>query len=110
MATPSPTSPAPGSACSLADLPIDLVTLVVAYFALRPRLLLIARVCRRWRAAAYRSVTAIPNRLCYLGPLDRYPNLTACRFVKSAEVPEIWTPKQRPHPLGQLLLLVGRRA
>lgn len=95
MATPPARSPAHGSASSLADLPVDVISLVVAHFALRPRLLLIARVCRRWRAAAYRSVTLIPPPLCYLGPLDRYPNLTACRFVESAQVPESWTAEQR---------------
>lgn len=94
MSAPATPAPAP-RAFSLAELAIDIVSLFVAYFPLRPRLRLIACVCRRWRAAAYLSVTSIPPPLCYLGPLDRFPNLTACHFDEWTAVPPTWTPEQQ---------------
>lgn len=40
-------------------LPIDVLSLILSYIPLRPRLLCVAAVCRRWRDGAYRSVRAI---------------------------------------------------
>lgn len=40
-------------------LPLDVLSLILSYVPLRPRLLCVAAVCRRWRESTYRSVRAI---------------------------------------------------
>lgn len=82
-------------AVAFADLPADVVCLIAGYVPLRPRLLVIARVCRRWRAAADLSVTSILPPMYYLGAIDRFPNLTACHFQGADGVPASWTAEQR---------------
>lgn len=79
---------------ALASLPVDVVRLIANLIPLRPRLLVMARVCRRWRTAAYASVTAIMEPYSYTGPYQRYPNLTACCFQGSRGVPRSWTAEQ----------------
>lgn len=76
-------------------LPTDVLRLIVDKIALRPRLLVLARVCRRWQNAVYLSVHTIPHPLRYRGPFDRFPNLTDCSFSGTDHVPETWTPEQR---------------
>lgn len=73
---------------ALASLPVDVVRLIANLIPLRPRLLVMARVCRRWRTAAYASVTAIMEPYSYTGPYQRYPNLTACCFKDRGACPE----------------------
>lgn len=76
-------------------LPADLVRMIVVNFIpLRPRLLVIARVCRCWRAIAYSSVRIISEPYTYAGPYELYPNLTACAFDEVRGVPDSWTPVQ----------------
>lgn len=75
-------------------LPADLVRVIVKLIPLRPRLLVIARVCRSWRAIAYASITVIAAPYKYAGPYDLYPNLTACAFDEMRGVPDSWTPVQ----------------
>lgn len=94
MAAPSPL-PLPLGGASCVDLPTDVLCLVFARLALRPRLIVLARVCRRWRTAVYLSVTAIEPPFSYRGPMDRYPNLTACHFAGSEAVPSSWREEQR---------------
>lgn len=76
-------------------LPTDVLRLIFDHIALRPRLLVLARVCRRWQKAVYLSVHTIPLPLRYSGPFDRFPNPTACDFSGDDHVPETWTPEQR---------------
>lgn len=94
MAGPSPL-PLPLGDASLSDLPTDVLRLVFARLPLRPRLIVLARVCQRWRTAAHLSVTAIEPPFSYFGPMERYPNLTACHFARSDAVPSSWSEEQR---------------
>lgn len=80
---------------ALASLPADVIRAIFDVIPLRPRLLVLARVCRRWRAVAYASVTEIRGPYTYAGPYDRYPNLTVCAFDGKLGVPDAWTPEQR---------------
>lgn len=77
-----------------AALPTDVLRILFAPLALRHRLRIAARVCRRWRTAAYLTVTAIEPPLVYTGPLDLYPNLTACHFTADRVPPKTWWPEQ----------------
>lgn len=72
-------------------LPTDLLVAVFAYLPLRPRLLVIGRVCRRWRVAVTLSVTAIRYPSRYAGPLERFPNLTEVWIDSPAGPPAAWT-------------------
>lgn len=81
-------------------LPLDVLRLIVRLAPLRPRLLVLARVCRRWRTAAYLSVTSIMRPYCYCGPLELYPNLTECFLKGDAPLPVAWTQQQRARILS----------
>lgn len=75
---------------SINDLPTDLLVLLFAFFPVRARMLAAAPVCRRWRAAAFRSITSVdlacinvagflPLPAC----LAHFPNLTELTFDDS---------------------------
>lgn len=63
------------SALGWSALPADLLVVIFARVQLRPRLRVVSLVCRRWRAAVLRSVTAIDHD----APASLYalPSLTA---------------------------------
>lgn len=94
MSRPSPAS-LMHALPSINMLPCDVLRLIVGRASLRPRLLVLARVCRRWRTAAYQSVTSITRPYCYRGPLEVYPNLTECFLKDDASLPVAWTNQQR---------------
>lgn len=74
-------------------LPLDMLTVIFAYTPMRPVLLSVSLVCRRWRTAALRSVTSIRVR----GggerrpPLSLFPSLTelkfSCNFREAIRLP-----------------------
>lgn len=48
---------------SFAALPLDILQLILGFIPLRPRLLVAALTCTRWREAARRATTALPGHL-----------------------------------------------
>lgn len=88
VAAPPPASPL--------SLPFDVLGLILARVALRPRLIVIARVCRHFRAAVYHLLTSTePYSLPYnfAGSLDVYPNLNALRV--GSNIPSQISPERR---------------
>lgn len=79
---------------SLNTLHLDLLTLVFKMIALRPRLLVLARVCHRWR-----RVVRLGH--CHLPPVAvprlfrAVPQLTSVEFCAYDGVPSLWTPAER---------------
>lgn len=85
----------PTAATALPALPGDVLRLIFACLPLRPRLLVVSRVCRLWRTHAYLSVTAIVHPYTYNGPFERHPNLTELHCAGPRGVPACWSPQQR---------------
>lgn len=53
-------------------LPIDVLALLFGFLPFRPRLVVVARVCKRWNVAVARSVSEL-----YLPPIALLPELLA---------------------------------
>lgn len=68
-------------------LPLDLVRLIVSFIPFRPRLLVVAHVCKRWSLAVHDSITELPP--CFSPSLtsralERWPKITHLRICASA--------------------------
>jgi hypothetical protein len=65
----------PSTAASFHSLPFDLLPVIFRFFPINPRLYTLSRVCRRWRAAALRSITTIAHDLGVLS--ESIPRINA---------------------------------
>lgn len=74
--------PAPSSLA----LPTEFLAALFSFFTLRQRLRILALVCRRWQAVAYRSVTSVEDPYKFAGSLRCYPNLTSCALPRDGPV------------------------
>lgn len=96
---------APQDLTPVASLPSDLLVYVFAFSPLRPRLLVLSLVCKRWRHLLLNSITALPP-ICWatanLAPaLGLFPRLTSLSLTALGRI---------DHPLpGRLRHLCMRR-
>lgn len=76
--------PATGSAADSTALPADLLIAIVSFIPLRPRLLVLSIVSRRWRDVVLRSITSLP----VVAPASflRLPSLTKLHSVVARRI------------------------
>lgn len=83
----------------LSSLPIPLTNLILAYFPLRPRLVVISLVCKRWRQLVLQQVTSWTKPRSVLSVFNLFPHLRSLRLqgplVSSAPIASVALPELR---------------